>query len=153
MINKIPRTRDHISLVLGAAFLGALALPGCAKQEASQPAAAASAPPALQAPAPVVVQDQPVVVQGQPDVAMEDDYVYYPQYEVYYSPRRHLYGYRDGNAWAWRPAPEHIGVNVLLGSPSVHMDFHDSPERHHEAIVRSYPKNWRPPGERDDRKH
>jgi hypothetical protein len=147
MTNKISLTHDRISLVLGAALLGALAFAGCAKQEVSQPTVAAQ-PPAVQAAAPA-----PVLVQGQPEAVMDDDYVYYPQYEVYYSARRQQYGYRDGNAWAWRPAPAHIGVNVLLGSPSVHMDFHDSPERHHEAIVRTYPKNWTPPGDHDDRKH
>ena len=103
----------------------------------------------LTAPVAPVVELQAGVVQ--------DDYVYYPQYEVYYSSSRHQYGYRDGNAWVWRPEPPHVGINVLLGSPSVRMDFHDSPERHHEAIVRSYPRNWSPPGKghddhRDDRK-
>lgn len=97
------------------------------------------------------------VVQVQTGVVVQDDYVYYPQYEVYYSSSRHQYGYQEGNAWVWRPAPPNVGINVLLGSPSVQMDFHDSPERHHEAIAHSYPRNWAPPAKdrddhRDDRK-
>ena len=147
MTTKFSRTPDWVGLTASALLLAALALAGCTRQDASQPTVAAQ-PPAVQASAP-----DPVMVQGPAEVVADDDYVYYPQYEVYYSARRHQYGYRDGNAWAWRPTPAHIGVNVLLGSPSVHMDFHDSPERHHEAIARSYPKNWKPPGDRDDRKH
>lgn len=85
----------------------------------------------------VVYQEQPRVV-----VVEQDDYVYYPQYEVYYSNRRRQYGYRDGNAWAWRPAPPGISVNVLYSSPSVRMDFHDAPEHHHSNVVRTYPRNW-----------
>jgi hypothetical protein len=83
-------------------------------------------------------------------VVAQDDYVYYPQYEVYYSASRHQYGYREGNSWAWRPAPPHVALNVLVASPSVRMNFHDSPEKHHSEVVRSYPKNWKPAPRRDD---
>ena len=84
---------------------------------------------------------------AEPSVAVvQDDYVYYPGYEVYYSSSRHQYAYREGSAWVSRPAPRGVSVNVLLASPSVRMDFHDSPAQHHAAIVRQYPKNWAPPG-------
>ena len=63
--------------------------------------------------------------------AVQDDYVYYPNYECYYSVSRHQYAYREGNAWVARPAPRGVSVNVLLASPSVKMDFHDSPAQHH----------------------
>jgi len=80
-----------------------------------------------------------------PSVMVEDDYVYYPNYECYYSSSRHQYAYRDGNAWVSRPAPRGVEMNVLLASPSVRMNFHDSPANHHAATVRQYPKNWSPP--------
>jgi hypothetical protein len=84
---------------------------------------------------------------AEPSVAVvQDDYVYYPGYEVYYSSSRHQYAYREGSAWVSRPAPRGVSVNVLQASPSVRMDFHDSPAQHHAAIVRQYPKNWAPPG-------
>jgi hypothetical protein len=84
---------------------------------------------------------------AEPSVAVvQDDYVYYPGYEVYYSSSRHQYAYREGRAWVSRPAPRGVSVNVLMASPSVRMDFHDSPAQHHAAIVRQYPKNWAPPG-------
>ena len=84
---------------------------------------------------------------AEPSIAVvQDDYVYYPGYEVYYSSSRHQYAYREGRAWVSRPAPRGVSVNVLMASPSVRMDFHDSPAQHHAAIVRQYPKNWAPPG-------
>jgi hypothetical protein len=80
------------------------------------------------------------------EVVLEDDYVYYPGCEVYYSSNRHQYMYRDGRDWVTRATPPHVAVNVLLGSPSVRVDFHDSPAQHHAAVVKSYPKNWKPAG-------
>jgi hypothetical protein len=76
----------------------------------------------------------------------QDDYVYYPAYECYYSVSRNQYAYREGNAWVSRPAPPGVEVSVLRASPSVKMDFHDSPQNHHAAVVQKYPKNWSPPG-------
>ena len=88
-----------------------------------------------------------VVVE--PDVfVVEDDYIYYPTYGVYYSSSRHQYAYQERGRWVGRPAPRGVSVNVLLASPSVHMDFHDSPEHHHATVVREYPRNWSPPGSR-----
>jgi len=78
-------------------------------------------------------------------VVVQDDYVYYPGYEVYYSSSRRQYAYREGNAWVARPAPRGVSVDVLRASPSVKMDFHDSPAQHHAAVVKQYPKNWAPP--------
>ena len=37
-------------------------------------------------------------VHVEPAFAVQDDYVYYPNYEVYYSSSRHQYAYREGNA-------------------------------------------------------
>jgi hypothetical protein len=87
---------------------------------------------------------------GPRTVVADDDYVYYPQYEMYYSNRRHEYGYRDGNAWTWRATPPRVGVNVIASSPSVHMDFHDSPESHHAQVVKTYPRNWKPADKKRD---
>jgi hypothetical protein len=84
-------------------------------------------------------------VQVEPQVFVaQDDYVYYPQYECYYSVSRHQYAYREGNAWVARPAPRGVSVDVVQASPSVKMNFHDSPANHHAAVVKQYPKNWKP---------
>jgi hypothetical protein len=80
---------------------------------------------------------------------VQDDYVYYPGYECYYSVSRHQYAYREGNAWVMRPAPRGVPVNVLRASPSVKMDFHDSPAQHHATVVQKYPKNWSPAGSKN----
>jgi hypothetical protein len=77
-------------------------------------------------------------------VIVEDDYVYYPDYECYYAPNRRQFVYRDGRSWVYRPAPRGVSVDVLLASPSVRMSFRDSPERHHAEIVRQYPRHWAP---------
>lgn len=85
-------------------------------------------------------------VQVQGGVSFEDDYDYYPGYETYYSRSRHEFVYRDGGHWVRRPEPRGVSVNLLLAAPSVRMDFRDAPERHHNTVVRTYPKNWSPPG-------
>jgi hypothetical protein len=91
----------------------------------------------------------PVVETG---VVMEDDYVYYPNYDVYYNSSRHEYAYLEGGAWVSRPAPVGVSVDVLLASPSVRMNFHDSPAYHHADIVRQYPRNWKPSARKENQK-
>jgi len=84
-------------------------------------------------------------------VVVQDDYVYYPDYEVYYSSGRHQYAYREGNVWVSRPGPRGVSVDVLRGSRSVRMDFHDSPEHHHAEVVKQYPRNREQPGSNQGR--
>jgi hypothetical protein len=91
---------------------------------------------------------QPPTVQA--TVVVQDDYVYYPNYEVYYSRTRHQYVYPEDGAWVSRPAPRGVSTNVLLASPFVTVDFHDSPAAHHAAMVQRYPRNWAPPGSNRD---
>jgi hypothetical protein len=86
-----------------------------------------------------------------PTVVVEDDYVYYPDYEIYYSSSRHQYAYLEGRTWVSRPAPRGVSVDVLLRSPSVRMDFHDSPANHHAAVVKQYPGNRPQPGSNQGR--
>jgi len=131
---KLFFTANSAGFVLGAALLTTLT--GCVGYvDGPRPERVYAAPPAV---------DTTVVVQ--------DDYVYYPNYEVYYSNSRHQYAYLEGGAWVSRPAPRGVSVNVLLASPSVRMDFHDSPANHHAEIVRQYPKNWKPSGANQGRK-
>lgn len=121
--------KPSILLLASAAFAG-IALTGCVGYVEGPHAR-------VYAPAPSVY-----VEAGVPD-----DYVYYPSYQVYYSPNRHHYIYRDGRAWVSRPAPPRVSAEVLFASPSVRLDFHDHPSNHHTTIVRQYPKHWTPPGE------
>jgi hypothetical protein len=95
-------------------------------------------------PSPVVVVSPPVVVAAPPVVVVApDNYVYYPGYGVYYNTSRHQYAFLDGGAWVLRSAPLGVSADVLLASPSVQMDFHDSPANHHADMARKYPKNYK----------
>ncbi len=116
------------------------ALTACSREPSAQAVVAVQppAPAALVQPA----SPPPATVLVQTDVVMPDDYVYYPQYEVYYSSSRSQFGYWDGGAWLWRPAPPNVAANVVFASASVRMDFHDSPALHRESVARSYPRNW-----------
>jgi hypothetical protein len=87
---------------------------------------------------------------GHSTVVIEDDYDYYPGYETYYSRNRHEFIYRDGNTWVRRPEPRGVSANVLLVAPSVRLDFHDAPEKHHSTVIHSYPKTWKNPEVRHD---
>lgn len=91
------------------------------------------------------------VVYVENNLMVQDDYVYYPGYQVYYSPHTRQYVYRDRNAWVTRPAPPRVSVEVLFASPSVKVNFRDGPAIHHSAVVQRYPKQWTPP-ESDHRK-
>ena len=90
------------------------------------------------------------VYMAQPVV--QDDYIYYPNYQVYYSITRHQYAYFEDRTWVSRAAPPGVTVSVLRASPSVKMDFHDSPENHHNVVVQKYPKNWSGPGSNQGQK-
>jgi len=82
------------------------------------------------------------------EVGVQDNYVYYPTYGIYFNSYRNQYAYMDGGAWVSRPEPAGVSVNVLLASPSVRMDFHDSPANHSAEMARRYPRNWAAPGGR-----
>jgi len=74
-----------------------------------------------------------------------DDYDYFPGYETYYSRSRHEYYYREGSTWVSRPQPRGVSAEKLNAAPSVRMDFHDDPAKHHQTVVKSYPKDWKAP--------
>jgi hypothetical protein len=94
-----------------------------------------------------VVYAPPPPVYVQSGVVMPENYVYYPSYQVYYSSSQRQYIYQEGRSWVSRSAPPRVSVGVLAASPSVSLDFHDSPTIHHAMVVKQYPKHWAPPGE------
>ena len=121
---------SKVGFVIGATLLGALT--GCVGYvDSPHHASGYGQPP-------------PVYVQS--GVVVQDNYVYYPSYQVYYSGYSHQYVYQDGRHWVSRSTPPHVSANVLLASPSVRLDFHDSPSAHHATVVRQYPKHWKPAG-------
>jgi hypothetical protein len=138
---------NKVGFVLGAVLLAALT--ESAAYAGGLRVGIDLAPVVVVAP-PVVVVAPPVVVA--PAVVVQDDYVYYPNYGVYYNGGRHQYYYLRGDAWVWAPAPEGVTVDVLLASPSVHMDWHDSPASHHKDMLQKYPRNWKPADVHQDKK-
>jgi hypothetical protein len=90
----------------------------------------------------------PVVVV--PAVVAQDNYVYYPSYGTYYNSSQKQYAYMNNGAWVTTPMPFGVTADVLQASPSVRMDWHDSPEKHHAEMQKQYPKDWKSSGERHD---
>ena len=127
---------NNVGFVVGAVLLAALAAlagAGSAEGQAVE----------IIVPAPVLVA---------PAVVIQDDYVYYPNYAIYYNSSRHQYAYLEGDLWVWAPAPRGVELDVLLASPSVHMDFHDGLARHHAEMLQRYPRNWQPDGRKLEQK-
>jgi hypothetical protein len=117
-------------MIFGAALIGALT--GCVGY--------------VDGPHHARVYRQPPAVYVETGIVAQDDYIYYPGYQIYYSGRSRQYVYLEGNAWVSRPAPPRVAVDVLFASPSVSLDFHDAPAAHHSTVSQTYPKNWTPPG-------
>jgi hypothetical protein len=85
---------------------------------------------------------QPSVAQLQAIRGVRADYVYYPDYEIYYSRNYQQYVYRDNCAWVTRKtAPASVPAGILSASRSVPMHFQDDPPRHHADVVRMFPRN------------
>ena len=82
-------------------------------------------------------------------VVAQPDYVYYPDYQVYYSGHNRQYTYQEGRSWVSRSAPPRVSANVLFASPSVKLDFHDHPSNHHAAISKQYPQHGAPASQRE----
>jgi hypothetical protein len=84
---------------------------------------------------------------GRPPVTNQiigaDDYDYYPRYEIYYSRHRNEYVTREGG-WTRRIDLNGATYRMLQDGPFVPMDFHDSPEHHHDQVVQRYPREWQP---------
>jgi hypothetical protein len=78
-----------------------------------------------------------------------DDYIYYPDAEVYYSPSLNEYSYRTGNSWVWRREPP---PGWRRNEASVHIRINGGPERHHDEIRRMYPHDNGRDRDRDDRR-
>jgi hypothetical protein len=89
---------------------------------------------------------------GNSSVSVQDTYVYYPEYEVYYNSSQGGYYYQDHGEWARRSDPPGVSVSTLRDSRSVQMSFHDAPANHHAIVVKQYPRSaptHRPAPERE----
>lgn len=82
----------------------------------------------------------------------EDDYAYYPRYGMHYGRRSHRYYRQEGRARVATRAPGGVAVNALVSSPSLNVEFHDSACAHHQQVIKTHPRNWRPAGGNPGRK-
>ena len=135
-----PKSDYRRNSFIGAAFGSTLLLAAACSPSEKLPATATVAAAAA----------QPTTIQAPADA--QDDYDYFPGYETYYSRNRREYVYRDNNAWVRRPMPRGVSADILMAAPSVRLDFHDSPERHHDNVLRSYPRDWKRPDVKVDEK-
>ena len=117
------------SLALGILGLG---LAGCVGHVERMPVTRVQAPPHS-------------VGYEEPWFVAQDGYVYYPDYEVYYSNTRRNFVYLEGPTWVTRPVPPRVSVDVLFASPSVRFGFRDSPSVYHSQVIRQFPGHWTPP--------
>jgi hypothetical protein len=132
-------------IVLNAVLL--LTLTGCGPDAPAPGSAAQPPPPAAvqgQAPAAPWAPAPAIVEVPSPAVEVQDDYVYYPSYGIYYNSSRRQYASLEGGAWVSEPAPRGVAAGELQASPSVKMSFHDAPANHHADTIRQYPKTWKP---------
>jgi hypothetical protein len=127
-------TRHLATKIIGSISCAALlaTLTGCVSHVGGPPHGSAYAQP------------PPAYVES--GVVVQPEYVYYPGYQVYYTRNTRQYVYLEGRSWVSRPAPPLVSADVLFASPSVRLDFHDSPAIHHASVVRQQPKHWAPPG-------
>jgi hypothetical protein len=88
---------------------------------------------------------------GDPTGEVPDDCLYYPGFGIYYSNNLHQYLSRQQDAWLTQPTPFSVPPEVLIASPSVHLDFHDHPARHHQETMQRYPEDWSPDGAKENR--
>lgn len=75
-------------------------------------------------------------------VIQQPAYIYYPDYELYYNVGSREYVYFDGRGWVSGRYPPRWAQD-LRGAAYVQLDFNDSPIRHHQDVVRRYPRHWR----------
>ena len=120
----------RLTFLSGVALLSGLA--GCVSQGDGLRRASGYAPP------------PPDYVETE-EVMLQDNYVYYPDYQVYYISNQRQYVYLLDGSWVSRPAPPRVPVEVLFASRSVRLDFHDSPSLHHASVVRQYPNHLATP--------
>lgn len=132
MINKKYFIKTNkVGFMLGAVLLAALAN-GVGTANA-QTISVAVTPPSMQ------ISDH--IDAGQP--VIQDNYVYYPGYAMYFNTSRNQYVYLNNGAWVWSSTPYGVTSEVLRASPSVRMDWHDLPAKHHADMVKRYPKDWK----------
>ncbi len=95
----------------------------------------------VEAPRAYVLAVHPSAAQLQAVRRVQPDYVYYPDYEIYYSRNYQRYIYRDNDVWLIRAEAPVLYAAVLPTARFAPMSFHDDPRRHHDEIARIFPRH------------
>lgn len=95
-------------------LMGALA--GCANQRSTQSTHGSKPPPSH-------VQDSFGVLQG--------DYVFYPKYQVYHSPRQKHFVFLERGSWVTQSKPPGVSTEQLFASPAVRLGSGPPPTFQH----------------------
>ena len=67
-------------------------------------------------------------------------YVYYPDYEVYYSRTLNQFIYQTPGGWVERSSPpENVTEAMLDSSPSVEISLPGPPSQHHATVAQAHP--------------
>jgi hypothetical protein len=87
------------------------------------------------------------------------EYIYYPQYDLYYNRNRNEFLSVENGRWVSREYPRNVSAQQVLRSRSVSIDNYDSPGHHRAELARqdsryAHPTNdweWQDAGRRYDR--
>ena len=107
-----------------ALVMAALALGGCADS-----------------PRDVALATHPTVAQLQAVRGVQPAYVYYPDYELYYSRNYEQYVFHHNHGWRHQTRAPAAIAGQLASARSVPVNFDDDPSRHHAEISRLYPRS------------
>jgi len=94
-----------------------------------------------EAPRAYVLAVHPSAAQLQAVRGVQPDYVYYPDYEIYYSRNYQRYVYRDRDAWLIRGEAPALYADVLPAARFARMNFPDDPWRHHGEVTQLFPRH------------
>ena len=77
-----------------------------------------------------------------PVVKIQDDYTYYPDYQIYYNNTRHEYVYLENGSWLSQPNPPRVSAGVVQASRAEKLAPGDFPAHHRATlVVRQHPGN------------
>lgn len=62
--------------------------------------------------------------------AVQSDYLYYPEYDIYYNRNTREFLSVENNRWVVRDYPRHVSPDRIFATRAIRLDGYDSPEHH-----------------------
>ncbi len=66
-----------------------------------------------------------------------NNFVYYPEHEVYYNPGSSRYSWVEDGSWVTSQAPRDIPAQRVLASRAMSIDGYESPSQHYAEYVQA----------------